>query len=251
MRRARTDGGMSRSKATAPAAKVRVIGLNFSESTALWSGMRLTLTFTESIEGDEVRGIATIERHTVHGTFAIWVTNRSGSSLEAANTNAVVIEGDDPLAWEKARSLTRCCAVLITPSTTLDGLPVAGTPLVLDDIFDLLQEIEKHQRRILDIVADYNRSRRTSLVPPDLPALPSHIDLAPPAPKVGGMALSVANFVGRGWSAWLKTDEQRRRRTVQPKTGTTPWVMPEDMNGAAVPDFPPGFAERLYVQPLV
>ncbi|ANS79326.1 hypothetical protein SGUI_1930 [Serinicoccus hydrothermalis] len=35
---------------------------------------------------------------------------------------------------------------------------------------------------------------------------------------------------------------------MQPATGTTPWIMPETMNAATVPDFPEVFSGRLYVQ---
>jgi hypothetical protein len=53
------------------------------------------------------------------------------------------------------------------------------------------------------------------------------------------------------WKSWLRTDEERRRRTVQPRTGVTPWAMPEAMNGPTVPDFPTHFSEHVHLQPLV
>lgn len=51
-------------------------------------------------------------------------------------------------------------------------------------------------------------------------------------------------------SHWLRTDEERRRRTVRPRTGESPWIMPEELNQAEVAEFPPAFAARVRSQPL-
>lgn len=155
-------------------------------------------------------------------------------------------------AVEKVRSLTRCCAVLATDGTTLDGLPIDGEPLSVADVAVLLDEVEAQQARILEAIIDYKRRTRSkALIEPTFPARPAHEDVTPSEDTASQRAFTTANLVGRAWSTWLKTDEERRRRTVQPKTGKTPWIMPEEMNSAAVPDFPEQFAARLHEQSLV
>lgn len=198
-----------------------------------------------------MRGIATIDRQPNAEQIAVWITNRDGT--KATNTNAVVIDvNSDPSVVERVHSLTRCCAVLATDGSTLDGLPLEGEPLTVSDVSALLDEVEKHQQRIIDAIEDYKRrTRSTSLVEPTFPARPHREHFMPTADTAAQRALTTANYVGRAWSAWLTTDEERRRRTVQPKTGNTPWIMPEDMNAATVPHFPDEFAARLHEQPLV
>jgi hypothetical protein len=198
-----------------------------------------------------MRGITVIDRQAGAAQIAVWVTSRNGA--QASNTNAVVIDADgDPDAIEKVRSLTRCCAVLATDGTTLHGLPIEGKPLSVADVAVLLDEIEAQQGRILQAITDYKRRTRSkTLIEPTFPARPAREDFTPSEDTASQRAFTTANFVGRAWSTWLRTDEERRRRTEQPKTGKTPWIMPEDMNSAAVPDFPEQFATRLHEQPLV
>jgi hypothetical protein len=198
-----------------------------------------------------MRGIAVIDRQPGEAQIAVWITSRSG--VQAANVNAVVIDVDaDPDAEEKLRSLTRCSVVLATDGTKLDGLPIEGEPLSVADVDVLLDEVEAQQASILDAITDYKRRTRSkALIEPTFPTRPAREDFTPSEDTASQRAFTTANFVGRAWSAWLKTDEERRRRTEQPKTGKTPWIMPEDMNSATVPDFPKQFATRLHEQPLV
>jgi hypothetical protein len=117
------------------------------------------------------------------------------------------------------------------------------------DVAALLDEFEAQQSRILDAIADCRCATRSrTLVAPTFPARPAREDFAPAEDTPSLRALAMANYFGRSWTTWLVTDEERRRRTVQPGTGTTPWIMPESMNAATVPDFPEAFAGRLYVQ---
>ena len=83
------------------------------------------------------------------------------------------------------------------------------------------------------------------------PPAPSAEDFSPDQDTASRRAFVLANYVGRVWGSWLKTDDERRKRTVQPKTGVTPWIMPECMNEQSTPDFPSGFAARVIEQPLV
>lgn len=198
-----------------------------------------------------MRGIAVVDRQAGASQIAVWITTRGGA--QASNTNAVVIDIEgDPDAVKKVRSLSRCCAVLATDGTTLDGLPIEGEPLSVADVNVLLDEVEAQQARILKAITEYKRRTRSkALIEPTFPARPAHEAFKPTEDTASQRAFTTANFVGKAWSTWLKTDEERRRRTEQPKTGKTPWIMPEEMNSATVPDFPEQFASRLYEQPLV
>lgn len=203
-------------------------------------------------EGTGVRGIAVLDRQPGSDAAAVWITSR-GLGLDVANVNAVVLDlASDPDATEKVRALTRCCVVLATNGTTLDGWPIEGEPFVEADLDSLLAEIAEHQQRITDAVKAYkSRTHSKTLAEPLFPPVPNAEDFAPDEDTASRRAFMLANYVGRVWGSWLKTDEERRRRTVQPKTGATPWVMPDDMNEQTTPDFPPAFASRVIEQPLV
>ncbi|RJS45327.1 hypothetical protein [Nocardioides cavernaquae] len=196
-----------------------------------------------------MRSIVTIDRQSADESVAIWVTSRGGS--HAVHANAVVIESDDPMLVEKVRSLTRCAVVLVTAGTTLDGFPVDGMPLSEEHLHGFIAEIEEHRSRISSVVADYKRkSRSRTLTEPEFPAI-SPVDGADSHLTASERAFALANEVMRLWSAWLETDEERRKRTVQPRTGLTPWVMPIDMNNAKIPDFPDRFLAAMTVQSVV
>jgi hypothetical protein len=52
------------------------------------------------------------------------------------------------------------------------------------------------------------------------------------------------------WSAWLATEEQRVRRTINPRTGTPPWIMPEALGSPALAEFPPKFGQLVKPEPV-
>lgn len=199
-----------------------------------------------------MRGIAVLDRQPGTDAAAVWITSRR-LGVDPANVNAVVLDlASDPDAIEKVRSLTRCCAVLATNGTTLEGLPIEGEPLTEADLDSLLAEIAEHQQRITDAVKAYKtQTRSRTLAEPLFPPAPNAGNFVPDEDTASRRAFMLANYVGRVWGSWLKTDEERRKRTVQPKTGTTPWIMPEDMNEQSAPDFPPVFAAVVIEQPLV
>jgi hypothetical protein len=198
-----------------------------------------------------MRGIATIDRQPGSDTIAVWITNRE--ALRAQNGNAVVIDAArDPEAIEKVRSLTRCCAVLVTEGTVLDGLPVQGNPLTPADISALVECTKEHQQAILDAIAEFKRGGGSKAhKEPTFPKPPSAGDFVPSEDTPSQRAFVTANYIGSAWTAWLRTDEERRRRTARPKTGETPWIMPHEMNSPNVAVFPPAFAAKVHEQALV
>lgn len=198
-----------------------------------------------------MRGIATIDRQPDSDNIAIWVTSRT--DMQAGHTNAVTIDlTADPRAMDKVRSLTRCSAVLLTEGSTADGLPIDGEPLTSADVEALVTEIEAQRVAITDAVQEYKRrSRSKTLTEPEFQSLPSPDSFHPKDDTAKSRAFALANLLQKLWTEWLRTDEERKRRTVQPRTGKTPWVMPEHLNAPTVPDFPAKFAERVHEQPLV
>jgi hypothetical protein len=173
--------------------------------------------------------------------------------VEVSHTNAVVLNAaNDPGALEKVRSLTRCCAVLLTDGSVPDGLPVEGEPLTSADIDAMVAATEEHQQAILEAVADYKRRTRSkTLIGPTFPTSPQASDFQPAQDTASQRAFMTANYLGKVWSRWLVTDEERRRRTARPKTGETPWIMPEGLNDPEVAVFPAAFAARVHEQPVV
>lgn len=198
-----------------------------------------------------MRGIAIIDRQPGSDTIAVWITSRD--ALQAHNVNAVVIDAaTDRGAVEKVRSLTRCCAVLITEGTVLDGLPVEGEPLQPADIAVLVEATQEHQQSILDAIAAFKRRGGSKAHKnPTFPPSPDPANFVPAEDTPSQRAFTTANYVGRAWTAWLRTDEERRRRTARSKTGETPWIMPDDLDQPRVADFPAAFAARVHEQALV
>lgn len=198
-----------------------------------------------------MRGFVTIDNQPSSETTAVWVTTQV-EPHRAGHTNAVCVDKlSDPDASRKLRSLTRDYVVLLTEGSTLDALPIDGKPLSVVDIEALVTETEDHQERITAAVAEYaSKTRSNSLAPPTFPPSPRPRDFAPREDTVAARALQAANYVARAWTLWLATEEQRRRRTVQPRTNRTPWIMPDALNAPTVAALPPEFAARVHAQPL-
>ncbi|GAB4002721.1 hypothetical protein GCM10028772_04380 [Nocardioides ultimimeridianus] len=193
-----------------------------------------------------MRGVATIDRQPGGHQIAVWVTS-SLAQPSASHVNAVVMEAEAADTHEKVRSLTRSCVVLATDGSTLDGLPVEGAVLHTSDLDHLLDETAVQQNRIVDAI----RSYRGSLVVPTFPDRPEPRDFQPTEDTASARAFAAASYLRAAWHAWLKTEDERVRRTIQPRTGKTPWIMPEDMNSPVVATFPEAFAARLTEQALV
>ena len=190
-------------------------------------------------------GFAIVDRQPNAGTTAVWLTSREGARV--SHTNAVLIAHDDDRHDAKVRALTADRVVVLTDGTTppLDFVQA----LNVREFDELIDETVAHQQRISQAIADYKtRTRNKNLVTPNFPAEPKLS--APKHDEPASRALSVADYVAGVWMAWLVSDEQRLRRTTDPRTGTTPWIMPEELGDPGLAAFPPEFAGRVKPEPL-
>jgi len=64
------------------------------------------------------------------------------------------------------------------------------------------------------------------------------------------MRRGLAGVVSRIWTNWLISDGERLRRTTQPRTGRTPWIMPGDLNQPELLALPPALTEKLRPEPV-
>jgi hypothetical protein len=193
-----------------------------------------------------VLGFAIVDRQSTADATAVWLTCREGSRV--SHTNAVVIPNDDERYDVRLWNLTADRAVVLTNGTT----PSRPFDYALGiDAFDgFLDETAGHQQLIEDAVADYAaRTKNKNLVTPEFPRSRPTLDVDP-RDEPEFRALSVANYIAAVWSAWLATDEQRVRRAINPRTGTTPWIMPEALGNPELAEFPPEFAELVQPEPL-
>jgi hypothetical protein len=198
-----------------------------------------------------VRGIAIIDWQPGAQTAAVWVTRRRG--LEVGHVNAVDVDfTTETDAEETIHTLTRCSGVLLTQGSTLPSNFIDGAPLSVDDLSDLVVETEALQTAVLEAIAQYKRrTRTTAMTDPIFEAAPEANAFLGDDSDAAARAFGTANYLQRLWAQWLRTDEERRKRTVQPRTGVTPWVMPAELNADTVADFPSRFADRVVIQPVV
>lgn len=190
-------------------------------------------------------GFAIVDRQPTAEATAVWLTHRTDTTF-VRNTNAVVIQHDDPDYERKVRSLTADHAVVLTDGTEP---PLEFAHAVRIDVFDdLIERTAVHQERISAAIDDYARRKRAKLVAPRFLPVPELAEPEQDEPQY--RALAAANYVGAVWAAWLFTDEQRHRRTVTPKTQVTPWIMPSELNSDAVATFPAEFADQVKPEPL-
>jgi hypothetical protein len=191
-------------------------------------------------------GFAIVDRQPTANATAVWLTTRIEGS-QVNHTNAVVIPHDDERHDAKVRNLTADRAVVLTNGSTA---PLPFVHALSVDAFDgLVDETSGHQQLIADAVAGYAaRTKNRNLTMPEFSA--------PPQLKIDSRdepayrTLSVANYVAAVWSAWLVTDEQRVRRTINPRTGTRPWIMPEALGSPALAEFPPKFGQLVKPEPV-
>lgn len=185
-------------------------------------------------------GFAIVDRQSAADATVVWLTSRTDTTI-VRNTNAVVIPHDDPDHDCKVQWLISERSVVLTEETT--PLPRFENAVQVD-LFDVLVKLTSaYQERICHAVDDYSRRQRSKLVVPVFQPVPQLAAAVQDEPRF--RALAVANYVGNVWTAWLFTEEQRLRRTVNPRTGETPWIMPEDLNNPAIAIFPAEFSDRV------
>ena len=190
-------------------------------------------------------GFAAVDRRSE--TVAIWLVSRTDPT-EASSTNAVVVDLADENARRKVHSLTCDRIVVATPGSDLAGLPVSGghPASLLEEFIDATRA---HQLAIVSAVRSYAASRKgQKLVEPAFPAVPLLPDDWPEAPVE--RTLELAHLLERAWTNWLVSDSERLRRTTQPRTGKTPWIMPEELNQPELLPLPPALAEKLIPEPV-
>lgn len=190
-----------------------------------------------------LRGIATVHRHS-DDRIAMWQTSRVGA-YRVQHVNAVVLDvSEDPDWWHKVEQFTAGTAVLLTPGTRCI-VDIDGAPLSISDVAELVDETSERAASITDAVARYRVEKRAyGLVEPTFPRSPGRETFALEEKTPEAEARAIADYLAAAWEMWLRVDEERRRRTVQPKTGTTPWIMPVELNSPDVADFPARFQER-------
>lgn len=192
-------------------------------------------------------GFAIVDRQPKADATAVWLTCRLDGS-RVNHTNAVVISRDDNRHDVKVWNLTADRTVVLTDGTEP---PITFEhPLAIGAFTRLVEETSVYQQRIIEAVANYARSTKNkNLVSP---VFGNRAELKPDGrDEPAYRALSAANYVRDAWAAWLATEEQRVRRTVNPRTGEPPGIMPEEMGSSALADFPPEFGQLVLPEPLV
>lgn len=191
-------------------------------------------------------GFAVVDRQPSAGETAIWLTTHVGGTT-VQHTNAVVISHDDDRYEKKVHALTAGRAVVLTEGTTAGKLfRHAVTASYLDD---LVSETAARRQLVEKAITEYAaRTKNKNLVVPDYPSPPTPPTEKPAEPQL--RCLACANYVATVWSGWLLTEEQRLRRTTDPRTGKAPWIMPEELANPDVAELPPAFSEQLQPEPL-
>ena len=190
-------------------------------------------------------GFAAVDRRSA--SAAVWLVSHTATA-EAGSTNAVLLNLAEPDAERKVHALTRDRVVVLTPGSDATGLPLSF-PQPASLVEDLVAATRAHQQAIVAAVHAYAADRKgQKLVAPTFPAEVSPPEVWPDAPE--HRALDLARWLARVWTNWLISDGERLRRTIQPRTGKTPWVMPEELNQAGLLILPSVLADALRPEPV-
>jgi len=196
-------------------------------------------------------GFAVLDHRPNGDVAAVWLTSRI-SATRADHTNAVKVDLDAEDALVKIHALTRDRLVVLTGGSTFDGLPIRSNPLTVDDLNSLTSEIKIRRRQIVEAVDAYaKKTKNRNLVRPafkDL-LLPDSF-VAPEEEASTQRAFQLANFVARTWSDWLDADDERRKRSINPRTKKSPWIMPEHLSDSVIEEFPAALQERFVPEPV-
>ena len=193
-------------------------------------------------------GFAVVDSQPSSDATAVWLTSRVASD-RTDHTNAVTLANDDPDKERKFESLLAGRIVLLTPGSKTPA--VVSNAATVEALETFREEIEQLQSRIVEAVTNYSEHTRSkNLVRPTFSPTPSTRDLDLSGRSPAHRALATANLVGGLWTCWLKTEEQRRRRSIDPKKGTSPWIMPDDMSAVDVAELPPSLSDETRPQPV-
>lgn len=191
-------------------------------------------------------GFVALDRRPGDDTVALWLISRTDPA-EASSTNAVVVDLAEPDALAKIHALTRDRVVVLTPDSDATGLPVEPHEVGIVDEFTAATRT--HQAAIVDAIRAHQAARKgQKLVAPTFPAEAETPQEWPAEPEL--RALQLARWLGRTWTNWLVSDGERLRRTTQPRTGRTPWIMPEELNQPQLLELPPALDDVWRVEPL-
>lgn len=191
-------------------------------------------------------GFAIVDRQPTATATAVWLTTHVGGTT-VQHTNAVVLDHDDVRFGEKLHALTADRIVVLTAGSGADEL--FEYPVTADFLEGLIVETAAQQLLIEKAIIDYmSRTKNKNLVIPDFPSPPTLHAGTQTEPEL--RALEVANYVAAVWSCWLVAEEQRVRRTSEPRTGKSPWIMPEELSAPEIEPFPKAFSAGVNPEPL-
>lgn len=171
-----------------------------------------------------MRGFAVIDAQPDTTNCAVWLTSRTGPAM-VEHTNAVAL---DQTAGDFTSTLDNLLTrrhVLLTPDSDVGTMLAAR----FDDLTLFSDATAALHAHILTAIAAYKRKmRNTNLAIPDMPPARPYAPATDDTPT--GRALTTANHLRRLWRDWLEMERERLRRTTHPRTGETPWMMPEELN---------------------
>jgi hypothetical protein len=168
-------------------------------------------------------GFAVVDHQAGSGVVAVWLTGRLAAN-RAENQNAVKIELDaDEDALKKVHALTRDRLVVLTDESTSQGLPITSSTLTVEDLTSLVSETASQQNRIIEAIDAYaKKTKNKNLVRPTFDK-PISLDAFVPAEDTATQrAFQTANYVSSVWTQWLTTDDERRKRSENPRTKKSP-----------------------------
>lgn len=191
-------------------------------------------------------GFAVVDRQPAAEQTAVWLTTQVGGTT-VQHTNAVVLDHDDEKYEKKVHALTAGRVVVLTKGTRSGRL--FRNAVGVGALDDLVSETATRRELVEKAITKYAaKTKNKNLVVPDYPSPPKPPAEQPDEPQL--RSLACANYVAAVWSGWLLTEEQRLRRTTDPRTGKAPWIMPKDLADPERAEFPPAFAKRVEPEPL-
>ncbi len=189
-------------------------------------------------------GFAVLDRR--REIAAVWLVSRTDAAA-ADSTNAVVLDLTQPDSLAQLHALTRDRIVVATPETVVADLPLTR-PHEITLVAEFIAATQEHQQAIIKAVNDYTASRKSKLT---APTFPSNAELPTEwAESPEHRALALAQVIARAWTVWLISDGERLRRTSQPRTGVSPWIMPTELNQAELVALPLSMAADLTPEPI-